>query len=64
MTERQIQRVKSNDRADKAAQIRRTNHAKEAAALVPKSNPKVVPAHDPQLCMGWLQHLIRWWNLL
>ena len=29
MTERQIQRGKANDRADKTAQIRRTNHAKE-----------------------------------
>jgi len=29
MTERQIQRVKANDRADKTAQIRRTNLAKD-----------------------------------
>lgn len=33
MTERQIQRVKANDRAHKTDQIRRTNHAKEAATL-------------------------------
>lgn len=40
MTERQIQRVKANDRADKTAQTRRTNHAKETAALVQKRTPK------------------------
>lgn len=50
MTERQIQRVKAYDRADKTAHIRRTNRAKEAAALAPN--------------MSWLQHLIRWWNSL
>lgn len=60
MTERQIQRVKANDRADRAAQIRSMNHAKEAAA--PEQNAKMEPAHDRQPSMSWLQHLTRWWR--
>ena len=60
MTERQIQRVKANDRADRTAQIRSTNHAKEAAA--PEQNAKMEPAHDRQPSMNWLQHLTRWWR--
>jgi hypothetical protein len=64
MTERQIQRVKANDRSDKTAQIRRTNHAKEAASLVSKPNAKITPAHERQPSMNWLQHLIRWWKSL
>ena len=65
MTEQQIQWVKANDRADKAAQIHRTNHAKEAAALAPKSSAQVTPpAHERQPSMTWLQHLINWWKSL
>ena len=62
MTERQIQRVKANDRADSAAQIRSMNHAKEAAAQ--EQNVKMEPAHDRQPSMNWLQHLTRWWRSL
>lgn len=62
MTERQIQRVKANDRADRAAQIRSMNHAKEAAASEQKI--KMEPAHDRQPSMNWLQHLTRWWRSL
>lgn len=62
MTERQIQRVKANDRADKTAQIHRTNHAKEAVALVPIPNAQITPTHEWQPSMNWLQHLIRWWK--
>lgn len=62
MTERQIQRVKANDRADRAAQIRSTNHSKEAAAS--EQNAKMEPAHDRQPSMNWLQHLTRWWRSL
>ncbi|MPZ47049.1 MAG: hypothetical protein GEV05_27530 [Betaproteobacteria bacterium] len=64
MTDRQIQRVKANDRADKAAQIRRTNYAKEAAALATKQNAHIAPTHEWQPSMSWLQHLIRWWKSL
>ena len=64
MTERQIQRVKANDRADKAAQIHRTNHAKEVAELVQKPNTRVKPTREGQQSMSWLQHLIRWWKSL
>lgn len=59
MTEHQIQRVKANDRADKTAQIRRTNHAKEAAELVQKQS---APEWQPSI--NWLQRLIRWWKSL
>lgn len=62
MTERQIQRVKANDRADKTAQIRRTNHAKEADALALIPNAQITPAHEWQPSMSWLQHLVRWWK--
>jgi hypothetical protein len=64
MTDRQIQQVKANDRADKAAQIRRTNHAKEMATLALKPNVPITPAHERQPSMNWLQHLIRWWRAL
>lgn len=64
MTERQIQRVKTNDRADKATQIRRTNHAKEAAALVPKTNAQITLTHERQPNMNRIQDLIRWWKSL
>ncbi|MHB1240662.1 MAG: DUF6527 family protein [Gammaproteobacteria bacterium] len=64
MTERQIQWVKANDRADKTAQILRTNHAKEASAPAPKPNPKITPTRELQQNMNWLQHLIRWWKSL
>lgn len=60
MTEQQIQRVKASDRAEKTAQIRRTNYAKEAATLVPKSNTQITPTREWQPSMKWLQHLIRW----
>jgi hypothetical protein len=64
MTERQIQRVKAIDRADKTVQIRHTNNAKGAAVLVPKPNGPVTPTHERQLSMSWLQHLFRWWKSL
>jgi len=64
MTERQIQRVKANDRVDKTAQIRRTNHAKEASALAPKTNDQIKPAYEWQPSMNWLKHLIHWWKSL
>ncbi len=64
MTERQIQRVKANDRADKIAQIRRTNQAKGDAALAPKPNAQITPTPEWQPSMSWLQHLIRWWKSL
>ncbi|WP_150112424.1 DUF6527 family protein [Ferrovum myxofaciens] len=64
MTNRQIQRVKVNDRADKAAQIRRTNHAKEVAAIVSKPNAQITPTHKWKPSINWLQHLIRWWKSL
>ena len=64
MTDRQIQRVRENDRADKTAQIRRTNHAKEAAALVPKPNAQITPTHELKQSMNWLQYLIHWWKSL
>ncbi len=62
MTERQIQRVKANDRADKAAQIRRTNHAKEAVTQVTKQNTQVSTTQERRASMSWLQHLINWWK--
>ena len=62
MTERQIQRVKANDRAEKAAQIHRTNHAKEVAALAPKPNAQITPTTEWQPSVNWLQYLIRWWK--
>lgn len=62
MTERQIQWVKANDRVDKTAQIRRTNHAKEAAAIIPNPNAKITPKHEWRPSMRWLQHLISWWK--
>lgn len=63
LTEREIQRVKANDRADKTAQINRTNHAKEAATLAPKPNAQIAPTPEWwQPSMGWLQRLIRWWK--
>jgi hypothetical protein len=64
MTEQQIQRVKANDRADKTAQICRTNYAKEVAALVPTPNRQIAPIHERQASMNWLQNLIRWWKSL
>lgn len=64
MTERQIQWVKANDRADKTAQILRTNHAKEASAPAPEPNTKITPTHERQPSMNWLQYLIRWWKSL
>ncbi len=64
MTEREIQWVKANDRADKIAQIRRTNHAKEAAALVAKPSAKIALTPEWQPSMSWLQHVIRWWKSL
>ncbi|MCW8827596.1 MAG: DUF6527 family protein [Gammaproteobacteria bacterium] len=63
MSERQIQWVKANDRADKTAQIRHTNLAKEEAAIVNKSNANIAPTPEWQP-MSWLQHLIRWWKSL
>ena len=63
MSERQIQWVKANDRADKTAQIRRTNLAKEKAAIVNKSNANITLTSEWQP-MSWLQHLIRWWKSL
>lgn len=64
MTERQIQRVKANDRADKTAQIRRTNHDKDAAALISKLNAKIAASHESQSNMHWPQRLIHWWKSL
>lgn len=64
MTEQQIQRVKANDRADRTAQIRRTNQAKEAAALIQKTRAESTPSTVSQLGMNWLQALIRWWRRL
>jgi hypothetical protein len=60
MTGRQIQRVKADDRADKTAQIRRMNRAKEAAVLAPTPNAKITPTQEWQPSMNWLQQLIRW----
>lgn len=57
MTERQIQRVKANDRADKATQIQRANHAKEMATLAPQ--PRAQSKHPRAT---WLRFLIRWWK--
>lgn len=64
MTERQIQWVKANDRADKSAHIFRTNHAKEVAGLVPKQNAKITPTHKWEPIMNFLKRLIRWWKSL
>lgn len=64
MTERQIRRVKANDRADRAAQIRATNHAKEAAASVLGPNETTAPSHERQSSISWLQRLNRWWRSL
>ncbi|MBU3907729.1 MAG: hypothetical protein KKF85_06850 [Gammaproteobacteria bacterium] len=64
MTDRQIQQVKVNDRADKAAQIRRTNHANEMAALAPKPSAQITSLQEWQPRMSWLQHLIHWWKSL
>ena len=64
MTNRQIQQVKANDRADKTAQIRRSNHAKEAASLVQKQFAVITPTREWQPSMKWLQYLIRWWKSL
>lgn len=63
MTERQIQRIKANDRADKAAQIRRTNQAKEATTRA-KPNAQITPAHEGQPSTSWWQHLMHWWKSL
>lgn len=60
MTNRQIQQVKANDRADIAAQIRRTNQAKEVAKLTAQA----VPTCERLLSMSWSQRLIRWWKSL
>lgn len=62
MTERQIQLVKANDRADKSAQIRRANLAKKATAPIP--NKRITPTPKLQPTMSWLQRLIRWWKSL
>ncbi len=66
MTERQIQRVKANDRIDMTAQIRRTNHAKEVAELAQNTKPNIQNTPTADLCpkMRWLQHLICWWKSL
>lgn len=64
MTERQIQRVKANDRADRTAQIRRTNHEKETVTLVPKPNAQSTPTRGWRPSLNWLQKLIRWWKSL
>lgn len=64
MTERQIQRVKANDRADKTAQIDATNYAKEAAMLAHASNANVLPTHGGQPNINLLQKLILWWRSL
>lgn len=64
MTEQQIQRVKANDRADKSAQIRRVNQAKDVVAQVAKQNTQVAPARERQSSMSWLQRLIGWWKSL
>jgi len=64
MTERQIQRVKANDRADKAAQIRRKNQAKEATTRAPKPNAQITPVHEGQPGTSWWRHLMRWWKSL
>jgi len=64
MTERQIQRVQANDRADRTAQIRRTNRAREKAALVAKPNAEITRTHECQPSMNWLQRLIRSWKSL
>ena len=61
MTDRQIQQVKATDRADKTAQIRRTNHTKEAAA---QPNAPITPTQESQPSMNWLQHLTCWWKSL
>jgi len=64
MTERQIQRVKANDRADKTAQIRCTNHTKEVVVLAQKPNVQISATREWRPSMNWLQHLIRWWKSL
>lgn len=64
MTELQIRRVKTNDHADKTAQIRRTNHVKETTAPVQQPNVQVTSSRERQPMMNWLQHLIRWWKSL
>lgn len=64
LTDRQIERVKARDRADKTDQILRENHAKEAVALAPKQNAEIKTTHDRQPSMNWLQCLIRWWKSL
>lgn len=64
MTDRQIQWVKANDRADRTDQIRRMNNAKDKVALVQNSNTEITPTPEWQPSMSWLQHLIRWWNSL
>lgn len=62
MTERQVQRVKANDRADKAAQIRRTNQAKQAAEFAPIPNAQITPTNQWKSRISWLQNLTRWWK--
>lgn len=62
MTDRQIQRVKKNDRADKTAQIQRVNRAKEMAALGPKPHEELKPTRAWKQCVTRLQHAIRWWK--
>ena len=62
MTEQQIQLVKANDHADKTAQIRLRNNAKENSALVQIPNDQDTPIHERQYIKSWQQRLIRWWK--
>lgn len=66
MTERQIQRVKANDRADRTDQILRTNNAKgeKKVAPAPEVNTKITPTLKSLPRMNWLQRLILWWRSL
>lgn len=64
MTERQIQQVKANDRADRTDQIRHSNNAKEQGALISKEKAKITFAPEKQQSRSWLQRLIRWWKSL
>lgn len=64
MTGLQILRVKANDRADQAAQIHRTNRAKEVSTLSPKHIAQAAPLRERQSRMSWLHHLLRWWKSL
>lgn len=60
MSERQIQLIKANDRADKAAQIRRTNLAKEFTAKLP--DDQITPTPERRPSTTWLQRLLHWWK--